>query len=118
MQDQNALGRLAGLLLAGIVVAIFAIGLAHGQDDWHAVLVLLGALLQVLAVVYATRSIWLRAVAAAPIRTPAGAREHFGRLRRNPAPVQAFFISQEDALVAGGMAIAGILLTLAGNLIA
>ena len=40
-------------------MAIFAVGLARGQDDWHAVLVLVGALLQVLAVVYATRSIWL-----------------------------------------------------------
>src|SRR5215210_1818890 len=116
MHERNALGRLSGLALAGVVVAIFAVGLARGQDDWHAVLVLVGALLQVLAVVYVTRSIWL-----APLvrlrrsrqLTPEGEAP-----TEQPHDGRTFTITQEDALVAGGMAIAGILLTLAGNLLA
>jgi hypothetical protein len=42
-----------------MVVAVFAVGLARWQDDWHAVLVLLGAPLPVSAVVNATKRIWL-----------------------------------------------------------
>ena len=118
MQDQHALGRLAGSALAGIVVAIFAIGLAHGQDDWHAVLVLLGALLQVLAVALRDAAHLARAAAEPALRPPAELESSRPREPDKIGPVQAFFISQEDALVAGGMAIAGILLTLAGNLIA
>ena len=51
--------RLSGLVLAGIVVAIFAAGLARGQDNWHDALVLVGALLEITAIAYATRRIWL-----------------------------------------------------------
>jgi hypothetical protein len=117
MQDRSTIGRLTGLLLAGVVVAIFAIGLAHGQDDWHAVLVLLGALLQVLAIVYATRRIWLGPL----LNVRSGdqlERETIAPESAKTGQTQKFFITQEDALVAGGMAIAGVLLTLAGNLIA
>lgn len=117
MQERSATDRLSGLALAGIVVAIFAVGLARGQDDWHAVLVLVGALLQVLAVVYATRRIWLAPLldlrSGHQLELETTAPEH-----EQTAQTQGFFITQEDALVAGGMAIAGILLTLAGNLIA
>jgi hypothetical protein len=113
MHDRSAIGRLSGLLLAGVVVAIFAVGLARGQDDWHAMLVLLGALLQVLAVIYATKRIWLapllnlRPDRQLELESSEPASERTGR----------FLITQEEALVAGGMAIAGVLLTLAGNLI-
>jgi len=116
MHERGAIDRLSGLLLAGVVVAIFAVGLARGQDDWHSVLVLVGALLQVAAVVYATRRIWLGPLIGALRRDPP-ARE-----AQNPTPLpegdRTFSLSEEEALVAGGLAIAGVLLTLAGNLLA
>lgn len=117
MQERSAIGRLSGLALAGIVVAIFAVGLARGQDDWHAVLVLLGALLQVIAVVYVTKSIWLgpllnlRADGQLTLEGETHEHPHAGDR------VRGFSVSAEEALVAGGLAIAGILLTLAGNLL-
>jgi hypothetical protein len=110
MQERSATDRLSGLALAGIVVAIFAVGLARGQDDWHAVLVLVGALLQVLAVLYATKSIWLGWL----LNLRAGRRLE---LESDEPERAGFVLTQEEALVAGGMAIAGVLLTLAGNLL-
>jgi hypothetical protein len=110
MRERNAIHRLSWLALAGIVVAIFAVGLARGQDDWHAVLVLVGALLQVIAVIYATKRIWLGALL--------NLRADRQLTLEGDAERPAFFVTQEEALVAGGMAIVGILLTLAGNLLA
>ena len=40
---------------AGIVIAA---GVARGLDAWHGVLTILGAALQIVAVAYATRSVW------------------------------------------------------------
>jgi hypothetical protein len=111
MQERRAIDRLTWLALAAVVVAIFAVGLANGQDDWHDVLVLVGGLLQVVAVLYATRSLWFGPLRA--LRTnrqltlgSSGAEEEPG-----------FSLSQEEVLVAGGMMIAGVVLTLAGNLL-
>ena len=115
MHERNALGRLSGLALAGVVVAIFAVGLARGQDDWHAVLVLVGALLQVLAVVYATRSIWL-----APLLRLRRSRQLSWRARRRRAAARRPHVHDH----AGGRARRRRhgdrrrLLTLAGNLLA
>jgi hypothetical protein len=117
MQDRRAIGRLSGLALAGIVVAIFAVGLARGQDDWHAVLVLLGALLQVIAVVYVTKSIWLGPLLNLRTGRQLTLESETHEYPRTDDRVSGFSVSAEEALVAGGMAIAGILLTLAGNLL-
>src|SRR3954447_17773113 len=59
MHETGPARHLTGLALAGIVVAILAVGLSQGQDDWHAPLVLVGALLEIAAVGYATRHAWL-----------------------------------------------------------
>jgi hypothetical protein len=116
MHERSAIDRLSGLLLAGVVVAIFAVGLARGQDDWHSVLVLVGALLQVAAVLYATRRIWLDSLIGAVRRDPPALEA------QNPVPHpegdRRFSLTEEEALVAGGLAIAGVLLTLVGNLLA
>jgi hypothetical protein len=120
MDERSAIDRLSGLLLAGVVVAIFAVGLARGQDDWHSVLVLVGALLQVAAVLYATRRIWLGSLMSAVRRRPRELEV------QNPVPLpegdrqgltRMFSLTEEEALVAGGLAIAGVILTLAGNLV-
>jgi hypothetical protein len=120
MRERSAIDRLSGLLLAGVVVAIFAVGLARGQDDWHSVLVLVGALLQVAAVLYATRRIWLGSLIGV-VRRDAPAVES-----QNPVPLaegdrqglfRMFCLTEEEALVAGGLMIAGVLLTLVGNLL-
>jgi hypothetical protein len=119
MRDERATERLTGLALAGVVVAILAVGLAEGQDDWHAALVLVGSLLQIAAILYATKRIWLdlltrwrRARPAAPEAPPPvlpeGDRMHLTRL---------FALTPDEALVAGAMAIAGIVLTTIGNLV-
>ena len=120
MRERTAVHRLSWLALAGIVVAIFAVGLARGQDDWHAVLVIVGALLQVLAVVYATQRIWL-----GPLEAQRAERQLTLESEAPAAPAapdsgggRAFVLTQEEALVAGAMAIAGVLLTLAGSLVA
>ena len=63
MHETGPPRHLTGLALAGIVIAILAVGLAQGQDDWHAPLVLVGALLEVTAVGYATRRVWLGQIA-------------------------------------------------------
>jgi len=110
MQERTAIDRLTWLALAGIVVAIFAVGLAEGQDDWHAALVLVGGALEVLAVLYATRTLWL-----GPLRRLRADRQL--TLGSDPAETPAFTLTPEDALVAGGMMIAGVVLTLAGNLL-
>ena len=119
MHERSAIDRFPGVALGIAVVAIFAAGLAYGQDDWHAVFVLVGALLQVAAVVYATRRIWL----------PALLRVVEGRPREleseNPQPrfegdrqgVRLFSLGEEEALVAAGVFIAGVLFTLAGSLL-
>jgi hypothetical protein len=120
MRETSAIDRLSGLALAGIVVAIFAVGLARGQDDWHAVLVLVGAVLQVAAVLYATRRIWL-----GPLRRKVGERRLELEVEGSEPGGDAtpagrtpeFFLTAEEALIAGAMAIAGVLLTLAGNLL-
>jgi hypothetical protein len=118
MHERSAIGRLSGLALAGIVVAIFAVGLARGQDDWHTVLLLVGAALQVLAVVWATRRIWfpplmsLRASRQPELEQPESPPED------EVGATRIFVLTSDDALLAGGMAIAGVLLALAGNLLA
>jgi hypothetical protein len=119
MQERNALGRLSGLALAGIVVAIFAVGLARGQDDWHTVLLVVGAALQVLAVVYATKRIWLM-----PLMSLRADRQLELEVERPESPaedpagqIRLFALTPEEALLAGAMAVAGVLLILAGNLL-
>jgi hypothetical protein len=99
--------RLTGLALSGVVVVILAVGLAEGQDDWHAALVVVGALLQVGAILYATKRIWLG----------------LWRSPQAPGPEPSMvaegnrWLAPDDALVAGAMAIAGIVLTAVGNLV-
>ena len=114
MRDQRATDRLTGLALAGVVVAILAVGLAVGQNDWHDALVVVGALLQVTAILYATRRIWLGLIASWRSRRPAGAEPPEGG-RTGLIPL--FSLTPDDALVAGAMAIAGIVLTAVGNLV-
>jgi hypothetical protein len=118
MHERTAIDRFSGVALAIVVVAILAAGFAYGQDDWHAVLAIVGAGLEIAAVVYATRRIWL----------PPLLRVAQGRPREleseNPRPrfegdrrgVRLFALSEEEALVAGGVFIAGVVLTLAGSL--
>jgi hypothetical protein len=102
--------RLAGPALAAVVIAIFAAGLARGQDDWHDALAIVGALLEVLAVAHATRRLWL---ARLPGRLGRRALES-GEGERPSVPALA--LTEEEALVAGGLFVAGVLLTLAGSL--
>jgi hypothetical protein len=106
---RSAIDRLTWLALAAIVLAIFAVGLAEGQDDWHAALVLVGGALQAVAVLYATRGAWLPPLQSLRARRPANDADKAGPVR--------FALTQEDGLVAGGMMIAGVILTLAGNLL-
>jgi hypothetical protein len=117
MDETGPAGHLTGLALAGIVIAILAVGLAQGQDDWHAPLVLVGALLEVTAVGYATRRVWLGHLTT--WRTP--------RPELPPAPEQPasdptgqwrlFSLTTDEALIAGAMAIAGIVVGAIGNLV-
>ena len=79
----------------------------------------LGAGLQIAAVIYATRRVWL----------PPLLRVVEGRPREleseNPQPrfegdrkgIRLFSLGEEEALVAGGVFIAGVLFTLAGSLL-
>jgi hypothetical protein len=111
--------RLSGLVLAGIVVAILAAGLARGQDNWQAALVLVGALLEITAIGYATRRVWLSLLvtwrvprpdepqADAPM-PPAGDRA---------GQIPLFMLTPDEALIAGAMAIAGIALTAVGTVL-
>jgi predicted small integral membrane protein len=119
MRDQRATDRLTGLALAGVVVAILAVGLAVGQNDWHDALVIVGALLQVTAILYATRLIWLALIASWRSPRPAGDTAPAPAPAESPRTglIPLFSITPDDALVAGAMAIAGIVLTAVGNLV-
>src|SRR3954452_7293626 len=110
MHETRPARHLTGLALAGIVIAILAVGLAQGQDDWHAPLVLVGALLEITAIGYATRRVWLelligwrvpRAPAEDPPPPAVPAGDRAGQW-------QLFALTRDEALIAGAMAIAGI----------
>ena len=117
MRDQRATDRLTGLALAGVVVAILAVGLAVGQNDWHDALVIVGALLQVTAILYATRRIWLGLIASWRSPRPAGDTPPAPAESPRTGLIPLFSMTPDDALVAGAMAIAGIVLTAVGNLV-
>ena len=117
MRDQRAIDRLTGLALAGVVVAILAIGLAVGQNDWHDALVVVGALLQVTAILYATRRVWLGLIASWRSRRPADADPPTPPEGSRTGLIPLFSLTPDDALVAGAMAIAGIVLAAVGNLV-
>ncbi|HEY3613179.1 MAG TPA: hypothetical protein VGK92_05710 [Gaiellales bacterium] len=117
MHETGPPRHLGGLALAGIVVAILAVGLAQGQDDWHAPLVLVGALLESAAVGYATRRVWLgyltdwrkpRPELLPPPDLPEGDRAGQWRM---------WSLTTDEALIAAAMAIAGIVVSALGNLI-
>ncbi|MDX6620849.1 MAG: hypothetical protein QOK36_3235 [Gaiellales bacterium] len=120
MHSPAASTRLSGLVLAGIVVAILAAGLARGQDNWQAALVLVGALLEITAIGYATRRVWLSLLVTrrvpradepqkdAPL-PPAGDRA---------GQIPLFMLTPDEALIAGAMAIAGIVVSAVGTLMA
>ena len=120
MHERTAIDRFSSAALAIVVIAIFAVGLAYGQDDWHAVLAIVGAGLEIAAVVYATRRIWLPALLRVVQRRPRELESE------NPQPrfegdrrgVRLFALSEEEALLAGGVFIAGVLFSLAGSLLA
>jgi hypothetical protein len=120
MHERTAIDRFSGIALAIVVIAIFAAGLGYGQDDWHAVLVIVGAGLEVAAVAYATRRIWLPSLLRVMHQRPRELESE------NPQPrfegdrqgVRLFSLSEEEALVAGGVLIAGVLFCLAGSLLA
>ncbi|MDP9255990.1 MAG: hypothetical protein M3Q31_05475 [Actinomycetota bacterium] len=58
--DKALSGRsLTWAMMAALAVAVIAAGVARGLDAWHGVLTILGAALQIVAVAYATRSVWL-----------------------------------------------------------
>jgi hypothetical protein len=44
--------------MVAFAAIVIAAGIARGLDAWHAVLTILGAALQIIAVAYATRSVW------------------------------------------------------------
>ena len=117
MHEDGTRTRLSGLLLAGIVVAILAAGLARGQDNWRAALVLVGALLEITAIAYATRRIWLdlalswRVPRTAEAEAPASVLPE-GDIARQ---IRVFMLTPDEALIAGAMAIAGIVLNAAGT---
>ena len=117
MREQRATDRLTGLALAGVVVAVLAVGLAVGQDDWHDALVVVGALLQVTAILYATRRIWLGLFTSWRSRRPAEPEPPASPEGARTGLVPLFSLTPEDALVASAMAIAGIVLTAVGNLV-
>jgi hypothetical protein len=117
MRDHRATDRLTGLALAGVVVAVLAVGLAVGQDDWHDALVLVGALLQVTAILYATRRIWLGLIASRRSRGPAEPEPPAAPEGGGTGLIPLFSLTPEDAVVASAMAIAGIVLTAVGNLV-
>jgi hypothetical protein len=121
MHETGPARHLTGLALAGIVIAILAVGLAQGQDDWHAPLVLVGALLEITAVGYATRRAWLPLLSGwrrppasegppppEPPALPEGDRAGLWRM---------FSLTADEALIAAAMAIAGIVVSAAGNLV-
>jgi hypothetical protein len=109
--------RLSGLLLAGIVVAILAAGLARGQDNWHDALVLVGALLEITAIAYATRRIWLDLVISWRVPPPAEPEAEAPVLPEGDRArqIRVFMLTPDEALIAGAMAIAGIALSAAGS---
>jgi hypothetical protein len=118
MDEDGTSTRLSGLVLAGIVVAILAAGLARGQDNWHDALVLVGALLEITAIAYATRRIWLDLVVSWRVPPPAAEAEadapvlpEGDRARQ----IRVFMLTPDEALIAGAMAIAGIALSAAGT---
>ena len=119
MHDPEASTRLSGLVLAGIVVAILAAGLARGQDNWQAALVLVGALLEITAIGYATRRVWLgllvtwRVPRADEPQTDAPVPPAGGRAGQIPV----FMLTPDEALIAAAMAIAGIALTAVGTVL-
>jgi hypothetical protein len=135
MNARSARNRLPGLVLAGGVLAIFAGGLAQGLDSWHEVIVVGGTALQVVAVLYVTKSVWLgplRRVLAQgfdrlqrlrprdrQLKLTSTARVHH-EARGGAVPGDdesaGFRLTQEEAILAGAMAILGALLTLAGDL--
>ncbi len=117
MHEDGTSTRLSGLVLAGIVVAILAAGLARGQDNWHDALVLVGALLEITAIAYATRRIWLdllvtwRVPRAGKPEADAPEKPKGDRARQ----IRLFALTPDEALIAGAMAIAGIALSAAGT---
>jgi hypothetical protein len=117
MHETGPPRHLTGLALAGFVIAILAVGLAQGQDDWHAPLVLVGALLEVAAVGYATRRAWLGQLAG--WRTPPSAAPEPPVLPEGDraGQWQLFSLTRDEALIAGAMAIAGIAVSAIGNLV-
>jgi hypothetical protein len=100
-----------------MVVAILAVGLAEGQDDWHAALVVVGALLQVSAILYATKRIWLGLLASWRAPRPPGPEPSALPEGDRTGLVGLFSLTSDEVLVAGAMAIAGIVLTAVGNLV-
>jgi hypothetical protein len=118
MQDLGPSRHLAGLALAGIVVAILTVGLARGQDDWHAPLVVVGALLEITAVGHATRRVWLELLISWRVPRPPGG-DPPSELPEGDRAGQwrMFALTQDEALIAGGMAIAGIVISAIGNLV-
>jgi hypothetical protein len=117
MHENETHTRLSGLVLAGIVVAILAAGLARGQDNWRAALVLVGALLEITAIGYATRRLWLdlviswRVPRAAKADAAASVLPEGDRARQT----RVFMLTPDEALIAGAMAIAGIVLSAVGT---
>jgi hypothetical protein len=119
MQDPGPSRHLTGLVLAGIVVAILAVGLARGQDDWHAPLVVVGALLEVTAVVYATQRVWLELLISWRVPRPPSDDPPPPELPEGDRAVQwrLFALTPDEALIAGAIAIAGIVISAIGNLV-
>jgi hypothetical protein len=57
--DEAPLKRsLTWICMVAFAAIVIAAGIARGLDAWHGVLTILGAALQIMAVGYATRSVW------------------------------------------------------------
>jgi hypothetical protein len=57
--DEAPLTRsLTWICMVAFAAIVIAAGIARGLDAWHGVLTILGAALQIMAVGYATRSVW------------------------------------------------------------